>query len=111
MPVHGFDVFDGDGHVLESDDELAGYYEGDYAGGQRMLGLSIFPSLDGWSRSPMLAKADANRKYWHTDAEVWSECLAAIGAEGTVLYPTAALAHRLMPDVPFATATAIAYNN
>ncbi len=111
MAVHGFDVFDGDGHVLESDDELAQYYEGEYAGGQRMLGLSIFPSLDGWSRGPMLAKEDTNRKHWHTDAEVWSECLEMIGAEGSVLYPTAALAHGLMRDVSFATATAIAYNN
>ena len=33
MAVHGFDVFDGDGHVLEVDDELAQYYEGEYDGG------------------------------------------------------------------------------
>ena len=111
MAVNGFDIFDGDGHVLEDEQELLTYYEEEYADSMRMNGLGIFPSLDGWSRSPMLAKADANRKYWHTDAEVWSECLAAIGAEGTVLYPTAALAHGLMRDVPFATATAIAYNN
>lgn len=111
MAVKGYDIFDGDGHVLEDDNELVDYYEGDFAGCMRMNGLSIFPSLDGWSRSPMLAKADADRKYWHTDAEVWSECLEQIGAEGTVLYPTAALAHGLMRDVPFATATAVAYNN
>ena len=111
MANHGFSVFDGDGHVLEDDDELAAYYEGEYAGGTRMKGLGIFPSLDGWSRGPMLAAADSNRKYWHTDADVWSECLAQIGAEGSVLYPTAALAHGLMRDAAFATATAIAYNN
>lgn len=111
MASNGFKVFDGDGHVLESDDELAQYYEGEYAGGKRMGGMPIFPSLDGWSRSPMLTKADSNRKYWHTDAGVWSECLSDLGAEGSVLYPTGALAHGLMRDVPFATATAIAYNN
>ena len=31
MPVKGFRIFDGDGHVLESDDELSQYFEGDYA--------------------------------------------------------------------------------
>ena len=111
MAVNGFKVFDGDGHVLEDDDELVAYYEGALANRKRMTAMGIFPSLDGWSRSPMIAKEDANRKYWHTDAAVWAECLADIGAEGSVLYPTAALAHGLMRDVPFAVATATAYNN
>ena len=111
MAHNGFKVFDGDGHVLENDDELAEYYEGEYADCMRWGCMGIFPGLDGWSRSPMLAKDDANRKYWHTDAAVWAECLSDIGAEGTVLYPTAALAHGLMRDVPFAVSTAIAYNN
>ena len=111
MPVNGFDVFDADGHVLELDDELIEYYEGDLADRKRMKTMPIFPALDGWSRGPMIAKEDSNRKYWHTDAAVWSECLADIGADGSVLYPTAALAHGLMRDVPFAVATAIAYNN
>ena len=105
MTVKGFKIFDGDGHVLESDDELAQYFEGDYKGGQRMTGLGIFPSLDGWSRGPMLRAEDSNRKYWHTNADIWAECLEMIGAEGTVLYPTAALAHGLMRDANFATAT------
>ena len=111
MAHEGFSVFDGDGHVLENEDELAEYFEGDYANHIRHKTFSIFPGLDGWSRGPMLSKDDSNRKYWHTDAAVWSECLADIGAEGSVLYPTAALAHGLMRDVPFAIATATAYNN
>ena len=104
MPVNGFDVFDGDGHVLEDSDELVRYFEGDYAGRTRATALGLFPGLDGWSRGAMIGKEDSNRKYWHTDAAVWAECLADIGAEGTVLYPTAALAHGLMRDVPFAVA-------
>ena len=28
MAVMGFEVFDGDGHVLENDDEIASYFEG-----------------------------------------------------------------------------------
>ncbi len=111
MPNNGFDVFDGDGHVLEDMDELIQYFEGDYAGRTRATALGLFPGLDGWSRGAMIGKEDSSRKYWHTDAQVWAECLADIGAEGSVLYPTAALAHGLMRDVPFAVATAIAYNN
>jgi predicted TIM-barrel fold metal-dependent hydrolase len=108
---HGFKVFDGDGHVLETDDEVIEYYEGEYANKKRMRGLPIFPAIDGWSRGPMIAKEDTSRKYWHTDARVWAECLADIGADGSVLYPTAALAHGLMRDRRFAVATAVAYNN
>lgn len=111
MAVNGFKVFDGDGHVLETDEELLDYYEGDLAGKKRIQTLPIFPTLDGWSRGPMIAREDSNRKYWHTDAKVWAECLADIGAEGSVLYPTAALAHGLMRDKNFAVATAVAYNN
>ena len=111
MAVNGFDVFDGDGHVLEDTDELIQYFEGDYAGRTRATALGLFPGLDGWSRGAMIGKEDSNRKYWHTDAAVWAECLADIGADGSVLYPTAALAHGLMRDVPFAVATATAYNN
>ncbi len=111
MAVNGFNVFDGDGHVLENPEELIEYYEGEYAGRIRNTSLGLFPGLDGWSRGAMIGKDDSNRKYWHTDAAVWAECLTDIGADGSVLYPTAALAHGLMRDVPFAVATAIAYNN
>jgi predicted TIM-barrel fold metal-dependent hydrolase len=111
MPVNGFNVFDGDGHVLEDDDELALYFEGTYANRRRVKALPILPALDGWSRGAMIAKDDPNRKYFYTDHKVWAECLADLGAEGTVLYPTAGLAHGLMRDVPFATAVATAYNN
>ena len=111
MVKHDYPVFDGDGHVIEDEDELIQHYEGAYAGGKRIKPFSLFPGLDGWSRGPMLLKADSDRKYWHTNAEIWAECLDEIGAEGSVLYPTAALAHGLMRDIPFAIATATAYNN
>ena len=37
--------------------------------------------------------------------------LEALGADGSVLYPTAGLAYGLMQDIDFATATATSYNN
>ena len=111
MPVHGFKVFDGDGHVLENDGELAEYYEGRYKGLRLFETFGIWPSLDGWARGFVMASEDRGRKYTHTDAAVWGEMLELIGAEGTVLYPTAGLACGLISDVEWAGATATAYNN
>lgn len=110
MSHDGFRVFDADGHVLESDDELVEHYEGDFKH-RRQKTWAIFPSLDGWARGVVMAREDASRKYWHTDAKVWGEILDMLGLEGTVSYPTAGLGFGLMTDVGFAVATATAYNN
>ncbi len=109
--VNGFKVFDADGHIWENQDQLVDFYEDEYAGCTKVQGLGIFPGLDGWSRGPLLAKEDAGRKYWHTDAGIWAEFLDDLGAEGSILFPTFGLAHGLMRDVPFAVATATAYNS
>ncbi len=106
-------VFDGDGHVdghvLETDGERDRYYEGGWA--RRLAGLTIFPSLDGWSRSVQISEEDANRRYWRTDAKVWGGILDRTGLEGSVLCPTIGLACGLMREIDFATATATACNN
>lgn len=111
MSVNGFKVFDGDGHVLESDRELAEHYEGAYEGLRIFETFGIWPSLDGWARGFILDTEDKGRKYTHTDADVWAEMLELIGADGTVLYPTAGLACGLISDTKWAVASAIAYNN
>jgi predicted TIM-barrel fold metal-dependent hydrolase len=111
MNTHGFRVFDADGHVLESDDELVEHYEGEYKQSRRQKTWAIFPSLDGWARGVVIVREDGKRKYMHTDAKVWGEILDLLGLEGTVVYPTAALGFGLMTDVGFAVATATAYNN
>jgi uncharacterized protein len=111
MTAVRFTVFDGDGHVLENDQELAGYYEGEYKGMRFFKPWSIFPSLDGWARGVTLATQDPGRQYTHTDARVWGEILDMINAEGTALYPTAGLALGLISDHRWAVATATAYNN
>ena len=108
---HRLPVFDGDGHVLDNDAELDKYFEGNWANSRRLNGLTIFPSLDGWSRSVQISEHDSGRRYWHTDAEVWGDILERMGLEGSVLYPTIGLAYGLMREVGFATATATAYNN
>ena len=104
-------VFDGDGHVTETDDDLDPHYEGVWKGNKRLGGMSIFPSLDGWSRSSIITEGDEGRAYWNTDAAVWGEILEKVGLEGSVLYPTAGLAYGLMQSEEFQTATCIAYNN
>jgi uncharacterized protein len=111
MSAARFTVFDGDGHVLENDQELARYYEGEFKGMRFFQPWSIFPSLDGWARGVTLATQDPGRQYTHTDARIWGEILEMINAEGSVLYPTAGLALGLMTDHRWAVATAKAYNN
>ncbi len=112
MAVNGFRVFDGDGHVLENDDEIASYFEGEFANLQRFPTFGLWPSLDGWARGfIMSSNDDVRRSYTHTDADVWAEMLDRIGAEGTVLYPTAGLAAGLISDPRWAVATIVAYNN
>jgi predicted TIM-barrel fold metal-dependent hydrolase len=111
MADRKFRVFDADGHVLEQDDELIEHYEGLYKASRRQKTWAIFPSLDGWARGVIINRNDSGRKYMHTDEKVWGDIIDTLGIEGTVLYPTAALGFGLMTDVPFAVATATAYNN
>ena len=113
MPKHRLPVFDGDGHVYEDPDELVQYLEGDYAGIRRFRTFELFPSLDGWSRGFTLDKAKDEKSYGHaaTNAEVWGAMLDTLGAEGSVLYPTAGLACGLMQNDEVAAALATAYNN
>ena len=80
---HEIPVFDGDGHVLETDAGLSPYYEGKWKGNRRLDGLTIFPSLDGWSRSAIVQEGDEGRKHWSTDAEIWAEILDKVGLEGS----------------------------
>ena len=112
MTTHRLPVFDADGHVFEDDDQLIRYYEGPNAITKRNKSMSIFPSIDGWARGVTHEREDNTEgRYSHTDAQVWATMLDALGADGSVLYPTAGLAYGLMQDVTFSSATATAYNN
>ena len=108
---HPVPVFDGDGHVLDNDEQLDKYFEGNWKNARRYAGMTIFPSLDGWSRSVQANEQDDSPRYWNTSAGIWGEMLEKIGLEGSVLYPTIGLAYGLMREIDFATATATAYNN
>jgi predicted TIM-barrel fold metal-dependent hydrolase len=111
MNDHGFTVFDSDGHVDEDHEELAACFEGAYAKPRWTKISSVFPSLDGWSRSVIIDRGDAAREHRRTDAVIWAGVLDTLGAEGSVLYPTSGLAMGLMQDAEHAAAAATAYNN
>jgi len=105
-------LFDGDGHVFEQDDELAQYYEGEYTDGTRLTTFNMIPSLDYWNRSLTLKRGDKKpRTNTYTTGEIWSGLLDELGAEGSVLYPSAGLGIGLIQQPDWAAATATAYNN
>ena len=104
-------VFDSDGHVDENLDEIAACFEGAYARPKWTQIHGIFPSPDGWSRGVIIDRGDKEREHRRTDAAIWSDVLARLGTEGSVLYPTSGLTLGLMRDGDYAAATATAYNN
>lgn len=106
-----FPIFDADGHVMEDEDEIMKYMEGDYAGFERLKLFSIFPGVDGWSRGMIKMPTSGKPRSTKTDVEIWAEMLDDMGCEGSVLYPTAALSVGLMKDLPVANAVTNAYNN
>ena len=63
MAINGFKVFDGDGHVLENDDEIATYFEGDFRNLQRFKTFGVWPSLDGWARGCAAARSKRCRSH------------------------------------------------
>jgi len=106
MVTHRLPIFDGDGHVYENDAEIAACIEGKWAGMDRVETFGLFPSLDGWNRAFLVPGVDTR-----TNAGVWQQMLEELGASGTVLYPTAGLAHGLCQDPEWAADLATAYNN
>lgn len=111
MPKFDIPIFDADGHVCEDEDEIIQYFEGRYEGVQRVKMFSLFPGVDGWSRGMIQAETASLRRPLYTNEKIWAEMLDDMGCDGTVLYPTSALAIGLMKDPAVAVGTAAAYNN
>ncbi len=96
-------ILDGDGHIIERDNELFEYLEPPYAGNEALLGYPFFPTLDGYQRGAILSRLGIHKEYTIT-AKTWLDFLDAVGIESTVLYPTAALAFGAIQDPTWATA-------
>lgn len=103
-------ILDGDGHVIERDQEIFEYLEPPYAGNTTVLGYPFFPTLDGYNRGAMMARLGIYQSYDITP-QAWIDALDKAGLESTVLYPTAGLAFTMIQDAAWAVSLARAYNN
>jgi predicted TIM-barrel fold metal-dependent hydrolase len=105
-----FPLIDSDGHVLETADHLADYFEGPFRG--KKMYFQPFPSLDGFDPSRQkLALKTGRRELLDPGPEGWLAFLDEVGLDCTVLYPTAGLAVGLIRDSEWACIVSRAYNN
>src|SRR5262245_62322704 len=83
-------IIDADGHVTESQEQVARYLEEPY---KRRPGVSLFYAWDGWDRRMLGTLGDVAG-----DAESWLRALDKGGMESVVLYPTLGLFMSLIKD-------------
>ncbi|MGH7277577.1 MAG: hypothetical protein ACREJG_02725, partial [Candidatus Rokuibacteriota bacterium] len=95
-------VLDADGHVTESQEQVARYLPEPYR--RRPLKQPIYP-WDGWDRRLLGTLGD-----WAGDAESWLRGLDKGGMETAVLYPTLGLFMSFLRDREWAVALCRAYN-
>ena len=100
MAGHDWRAIDGDGHIVEVEDEINDCLEAPF-GGRRGV-FPLFPSLDGRVR----------RKHGMapTSPAIWRDLLDAMGLEATVVYPTQGLSLGLIQDPEWAVIVARGYN-
>jgi predicted TIM-barrel fold metal-dependent hydrolase len=103
-------VFDGDGHVLENLTELSAYISREAGQIQDWPFFSVLPSLDGWHRG-FLANQAGMQKRMSTSVEGWHDALQRLGAQGAIVYPTAALTIGMIQEPEWAVLVASAYNS
>ncbi len=96
-------IIDGDGHVIEFDDQIIPYLTHKYPE-DSLRNYYLFPTLDGWRRGM------AGRPLGY-DAAGWGTFLDQAKIDATVLYPTTALAFAFAKDPVWAADLAHAYNN
>jgi predicted TIM-barrel fold metal-dependent hydrolase len=95
-------VIDADGHVTESQDQLARYLEEPY---RRRPSTFPFYPWDGWDRRLL-----GTLGHWAGDAAAWLRALDEGGVDTTVLYPTLGLFASFLRDRAWAVALCRAYN-
>jgi uncharacterized protein len=95
-------VIDADGHVTESQEQVARYLDEPY---RRRPGVSSFYAWDGWDRRLLGTLGDAAG-----DADSWLRALDKGGMESVVLYPTLGLFMSFIKDRKWAVALCRAYN-
>jgi hypothetical protein len=97
-----FEIIDADGHVTESNEQVAKYLEEPFR--RRPTNFWFYPQ-DGWDRRLLGTLGD-----WAGDAESWLKALDSAGMQTTVLYPTLGLFLSFLRDRQWAVALCRAYN-
>jgi predicted TIM-barrel fold metal-dependent hydrolase len=95
-------VFDADGHITETQEQVAKYLDDPYR--QRSLTYGMYAS-DGWDRRMINKLGD-----WGGDARTWLAAMDKGGIEDTVLYPTLGLFMSFIRDRTWQTQICRAYN-
>jgi predicted TIM-barrel fold metal-dependent hydrolase len=95
-------VIDADGHVTESQEQVAKYLEDPF---RRRPTVTSFYAWDGWDRRLLGTLGDAAG-----DAETWLRAADRGGMETVVLYPTLGLFMSFIKDRRWAVALCRAYN-
>lgn len=95
-------ILDADGHVTETQDQIAKYLDEPY---RRRPSNFLFYPQDGWDRRRLGTLGD-----FAGTAEVWLKALDKGGVETTVLYPTLGLFTSFLRDRDWAVALCRAYN-
>jgi uncharacterized protein len=95
-------IIDADGHVTESQEQIARYLEEPYR--RRPTTFPFWP-WDGWDRRML-----GTLGHWAGDAKSWLRALDEGGVETTVLYPTLGLFASFLRDREWAVALCRAYN-
>jgi predicted TIM-barrel fold metal-dependent hydrolase len=96
-------VIDADGHVTETNDQLAKYLEEPFRR-RPLANFTLYPT-DGWDRRLL-----GTLGQWAGDATTWLKAMDEGGLETTVLYPTLGLFMGFVKDQAWAVALARAYN-
>jgi uncharacterized protein len=95
-------IFDADGHITETQEQVAKYLDDPYR--HRSLTYGMYPA-DGWDRRMINKLGD-----WGGDAATWLAAMDKGGVDETVLYPTAGLFMSFIPDRNWQVQICRAYN-
>jgi predicted TIM-barrel fold metal-dependent hydrolase len=97
-----YPVIDADGHVTETNEQVAKYLEEPFR--RRPITFSLYP-WDAWDRRLLGTLGE-----WANDAPSWLRALDDGGMESTILYPTLGLFMSFLRDRAWAVALCRAYN-
>jgi predicted TIM-barrel fold metal-dependent hydrolase len=95
-------IFDADGHITETTEQVAKYLDDPYR--QRSATYGLY-TADGWDRRMINTLGD-----WGGDAKSWLAALDKGGVEETVLYPTLGLFMSFVRDRQWQVQLCRAYN-